>query len=92
MDFRFDIVVRVNDNFYVRSKSMITKYDVVENPLAYPVRVKCLCGEILKGHIRGVKNDFPTVCLDETIGQPHHEFSWESILRHLNGVSQFLRI
>ena len=62
---------------------MITKQDIQENPSAYPVHVK-VEGEETIGHILGVKLDFPIICCDSLMGKPSFEFSWKTILLHLN--------
>jgi hypothetical protein len=69
--------------------TIITKADVMENPVAYPVRV-LVEGEIHNGRIKGVKNSFPCVQL-EVLGCPSFEFSWQAILNHLNSVTPYLR-
>ena len=68
----------------------ITKADVMENPIAYPVRV-LLDDEIHNGRIKGVKNSFPCVQLESVLGCPSFEFSWQAILNHLNFVTPYLR-
>jgi hypothetical protein len=70
--------------------TIITKADVVENPIAYPVRV-LVGNEIHNGRIKGVKDSFPRVQLESVIGCPSFEFSWQAILRHLNFVTPYLR-
>jgi hypothetical protein len=70
--------------------TIITKADVMENPIAYPVRV-LVDGEIHNGRIKGVKNSFPRVQLESVMGCPSFEFSWQAILKHLNFVTPYLR-
>ncbi len=70
--------------------TIITKADVMENPIAYPVRV-LIEGEVHNGRIKGVKNSFPRVQLESVIGCPSFEFSWQAILNHLNSVTPYLR-
>ena len=66
--------------------AIITKADVMENPIAYPVRV-LVDDEIHNGRIKGVKNSFPCVQLESVLGCPSFEFSWQAILNHLNFVT-----
>lgn len=68
----------------------ITKADVMENPIAYPVRV-LVGAEIHNGRIKGVQNRFPYVQLESVLGCPSFEFSWQAILNHLNFVTPYLR-
>jgi hypothetical protein len=70
--------------------TIITKADVMENPIAYPVRVLA-GGEIHNGRIKGVQNRFPYVQLESVLGCPSFEFSWQAILNHLNFVTPYLR-
>ena len=70
--------------------TIITKADVMENPIAYPVRV-LVDGEVHNGRIKGVKDSFPRVQLESVIGCPSFEFSWQAILKHLNFVTPYLR-
>jgi hypothetical protein len=70
--------------------TIITKDDVVENPIAYPVRV--LVGNAIhNGRIKGVQNRFPCIQLESVLGCPSFEFSWQAILNHLNFVTPYLR-
>lgn len=70
--------------------TIITKADVIENPIAYPVRV-LVDGEIHDGRIEGVQDSFPRVQLESLLGCPSFEFSWQAILKHLNFVTPYLR-
>jgi len=70
--------------------TIITKADVMENPIAYPVRV-LIEGEVHNGRIKGIKNDFPCIQLESALGCPSFEFSWQAILNHLNFVTPYLR-
>lgn len=63
---------------------MITRKDIQDFPVAYPVKVKDPSGKVLNGRIAGVQNDFPIVCVYLCGIDAHFEFSWAAILKHLN--------